>query len=122
MIQSKADLAKWQANIVKHQNGLNEEGYLPDTRLVNMIRSAIRQVWMHNPVKLLKLELGTVPDMDTTTRTKWLVKCEHCKQFHKKGNIEVDHINGHHKFIKIEEFADYYENILNVTLDELKLL
>lgn len=77
---------------------------------------------MHHPVKLLKLELTRLPDEDPTTRTKWLWKCNICGELFKCADVEVDHIEGHNPLGTEEQMTDFYENILNVTLDDLQVL
>lgn len=121
-IPKPAQLAKHEADIEKYSKMLTEEGFIPEKKLVQMIRSSLRQTWMRNPVKLLKLNQAKKPDMNPATKTMWLYECEHCHNDFKLADIEVDHIHGNHSFTELEDFFDYVENILNVTVDDLQIL
>ncbi|MEE8597911.1 MAG: HNH endonuclease signature motif containing protein [Dehalococcoidales bacterium] len=118
----KSDLRKREERIAKWAKLLDSTGHMPDNKLMQMLRAAVRQVWMHNPVKLLKLETAVYPDMDVNTRTKWLVKCECCHGTFKKGDVQVDHIHGGHSLKTIDDLLDFFNSILNVTAEELQVL
>lgn len=120
MKPNKTDIKKLQDRIEtmhpKYSQGASEK------EMCQIIRSAVRKSWMRHPTKLLKLDLATVPDMDDSTRTKWLVHCEECGNTFKKADVEVDHIKGEHKLKKLEDAPAFAESILRVGLDDLRIL
>lgn len=101
---------------------LNDDGRMPEKRLVSMIRGALRQAWMKAPNKLAKIELERMSDMNSNTRTKWLFRCAICKKKFKLADIEVDHIKGGHTFTSMAELEKYCINMLNVPVDGLQIL
>ena len=104
----------------KHNKGIESEEiekYICDT-----LRSCVRKVWMRHPVKLLALDLATEPDMNPDTRTTWKVKCAKCNDYHKKNNVEVDHIRGEHSLKTLDDLVPFALSILNVTTDDLQVL
>ena len=121
MTPSESDIKKLQQRIEKVRSSL-VDGRLPEKVQLQMLRNAIRQVWMRHPVKLLKLDLAKVADTDPTTRRKWAVECEHCKRLVNLNFAEVDHIVGQHSLKELGQLIDFYEGILNVTLDDLQVL
>lgn len=122
MLPSNKDLRKRHERIAKWAKLLNGKGYLPEKKLMQMLRSALRQQWMHSPVKLLKLEEAAYPDMNANTRTKWLVKCECCGESFKKGDVEIDHIHGGHSLKSLDDLQEFYMNVLDVCADDLQIL
>lgn len=122
MIPSKSDMRKREERIVRWKKMLNLDGYIPEKKMMQMLRSAVRQVWMHNPVKLLKLSMATYPDMDVNTRTKWLVDCECCGGSFKQGDVQVDHIKGGHSLKTVDDLSRFFENVLNVSARDLQIL
>ena len=121
MVPSEADIRKLQARIGKVQASL-VEGKLPEKMQMQMLRNAIRQVWMRHPVKLLKLDMAKIADNNPDTRRKWAVECEHYERIVNLNFAEVDHKNGHHSLKEVEELIEFYERILDVTLDDLQVL
>ena len=94
---------------------------LSDKKMCTILRSSVRKTWMMSPVRLLKLEQGRIADMDPTTRTKWLCRCEHCDNLFKMPDIEVDHIKGEHQLKTLSDVEKFARSILDVSLDELQL-
>ena len=90
--------------------------------LCTIIRSNVRQTWMMHPVRLLKLELARIPDMDPTTRTKWLWECECCKGRFKGPEVVTDHIKGEHQLKSFADMEQFTKSILHVSLDDLQIL
>lgn len=121
-VPSKADIEKKRKALADHLKHLDDSGRLTEKKLVSMLRSSIRQVWMSAPNKLAKLEKARIPDMDPNTRTKWLFKCEHCGELFKGTDVEIDHKKGNHSFITIKDFPDFCEKILNAGEDDLQVL
>ncbi len=101
---------------------LDDDGRMPEKRLVSMIRTALRQAWMKAPNKLAKIEQERISDMDSNTRTKWLFKCKICNKKFKLTDIHVDHIIGGHEFTEMIHMEKYCTDMLNVPIDELQIL
>ena len=95
---------------------------LSERQMVGIIRSSIRKSWMQNPVRLLKLEMTRIPDMDESTRTKWLWECCSCKDRFKGGSVQTDHIKGEHVLKTLNDVEPYARSILDVTLDDLQIM
>lgn len=122
MTPTRSDIRKRHERIAKWAKLIGADGRMPEKKLMQMLRSAVRQVWMHNPVKLLKLEEAAYPDMRIDTRTKWLVDCECCGEAFKKGDVQVDHIIGGHSLKTIDDLPHFFNNVLNVSAAELQIL
>lgn len=121
-VPSAFDLKKRAEKHAQFNKRIAEDGRPIEKQVISVVRSAIRQAWMKSDVKLAFMYSKTIPDMDDSTRTKWLYECEICHKMFKETEIEVDHKNGHHTFTKIEEFESYFKNILMVHADELQIL
>lgn len=123
-LPTQADIKKREDKLKEFMKKLNEDGSPQEKDVVAVVRSAIRQAWMKSDVKLAYLYSKTIPDMDETTRTKWLVRCEICQRFFKISDIEIDHKHTGNKFpfTKVEHFQDYFDNILMVSFDDLQVL
>ena len=121
-VPSQADIKKREDKLKEFMKKLNEDGSPQEKHVVSVVRSAIRQAWMKSDVKLAYLYSKTIPDMDDSTRTKWLVKCEICEGLFKLSDIEIDHKEGNHSFIEVKDFQNYFDNILMVNFDGLQVL
>lgn len=121
-VPTKQDIQKKKEALESHLKQLDEQGRLTEKKLVSMLRSAIRQVWMRAPNKLAKLEQARIADMNPDTRTKWLFKCEICNELFKQNEVEVDHKSGNHTFTRLEDFENFCDKILNASLDELQIV
>jgi len=122
-VPSQADIKKRGDKLKEFMKKLNEDGSPQEKHVVAVVRSAIRSAWMKSDVKLAYLYSKTIPDMDESTRTKWLVKCEICGKLFKLTDIEIDHVHtGNTKFTKVEEFEQFFNNILMVNFDGLQIL
>lgn len=121
-VPSEADIKKREDKLKQFLKKLDEGGKPQEKHVVSVVRSAIRQAWMKSDVKLAYLYGKTIPDMDDSTRTKWLVQCEICEGLFKLSDVEIDHRSGNHTFTKVSDFADYFENILMVGFDDLQIL
>ena len=118
---SQADLKKkeeFKASLIKKVGGEKAS----EKSLCTIVRSNIRQTWMMHPVRLLKLELTRIPDMDPTTRTKWLWECECCKGRFKGPDVVTDHIKGEHQLKSFADMEQFAKSILHVSLDDLQIL
>lgn len=121
-IPSEIDIKKREAKLKQFLKRLDKDGKPQEKHVLSVVRSAIRQAWMKSDVKLAYLYMNTIPDMDDSTRTKWLVKCEMCGELFKLSDVEIDHKWGNHSFTKLEDFEGYFNNILMVNFDGLAIL
>jgi hypothetical protein len=121
-VPSQADIKKREDKLKEFMKRLNEDGSPQEKHVVAVVRSAIRQAWMKSDVKLAYLYSKTIPDLDDSTRTKWLVRCEICEGLFKLSDVEIDHKEGNHSFVKVEDFKNYFDNILMVNFDGLQVL
>ena len=121
-IPSQADIKKREAKLQQFLKKLDADGKPQEKHVLSVVRGAIRSAWMKSDVKLAYLYMNTIPDMDDKTRTKWLVKCEMCGELFKLTDVEIDHKFGNHTFTKVEDFENYFNNILMVGFDDLSIL
>jgi len=121
-VPTQIDIKKREAKLKQFLKSLNEDGSPQEKHVVSTVRSAIRSTWMKSNTKLAYLYMNTIPDMDDSTRTKWLVRCEICGEAFKLNDIEIDHKSGNHSFTKVEDFKSYFDNILMVGFDDLQIL
>lgn len=119
---TKEEIAKRKKKLEQFEKGLDDSGKMSEKKLCSQIRSAIRQVWMKHDTKLAKIYRQTKPDMDDSTRTKWLIECECCGEDTKLGDIECDHISGEHPLLSLEDVLPFAENILRVGYEDLQLI
>ncbi len=118
---NRADLKKKADELAKLKKKLAcpETGKQKMSSLITLVRGAIRASWAICPVKLSYHEMGRVADTSTELR-KWKMQCECCQEWFKCDEIEIDHSEGNHTFTKPEDFVDYFDNILDVTYDDLQ--
>lgn len=122
-VPSQADISKRKANLEKFLKEIDPlTGKSIESKMVSVVRGAIRKSWMRSPTKLAFLYMNTVADMDETTRTKWKIQCHCCNKWFKIDQVETDHIKGHNKFTVASDFQDYFDNILMVGFDGLQIL
>lgn len=121
-IPTQADIKKREDKFKEFLKKLDEGGKPKEKDVVAVVRSAIRSAWMKSDVKLAYLYSKTVPDFDDSTRTKWLCQCEICGEFFKLSDIEIDHRYGNHSFTQVDQFKDYFDNILMVDFSGLQAL
>lgn len=94
---------------------------LSDKKMCSILRGSVRKTWMMSPVRLLKLELARLVDIDPKTRTKWYCLCEHCGGKFKMSDVEVDHKNGEHQLLTLADVEQFARSILDVTLNDLQV-
>ena len=121
-VPSQLDIKKREAKLQQFLKKLDADGKPQEKHVLSVVRGAIRNAWMKSDVKLAYLYMNTIPDMDDKTRTKWLVKCEMCGELFKLADVEIDHKFGNHTFTKVEDFENYFNNILMVGFDDLQIL
>ena len=121
-IPTQSDIKKRQEKLKQFLKRLDADGKPQEKHVVGVVRSAIRSAWMKSDVKLAYLYMNTIPDMDDSTRTKWLCRCEMCGELFKLTDVEIDHKQGNHSFTKFEDFENYFNNILMVGFDDLQIL
>ena len=121
-VPSKLDIKKREDKLKQFLKRLDKDGKPQEKHVLNVVRGAIRSAWMKSDVKLAYLYMNTIPDMDESTRTKWLTKCEMCGELFKLTDVEIDHKFGNHTFTKVEDFENYFNNILMVGFDDLSIL
>lgn len=63
-----------------------------ESRFFSFVRSALRQAWSRYPPKYQVLELAARPYVGPDKRQKKEYHCAICKEWHKRSNVEVDHI------------------------------
>lgn len=122
MKPSKADLAKRKANADKLRKKITEDGFLSEKELVRIVRKAVDSAWMKAAHKLVFLEDRVIPDMDETTRTKWLIRCNICGKLYKLSDVDIDHKVGEFPCTKPDDFHSYIMNRLDVGFDDLQVL
>lgn len=121
-VPSKLDIKKREDKLQQFLKKLDTDGKPQEKHVLSVVRGAIRSAWMKSDVKLAYLYMNTIPDMDDSTRTKWLVKCEMCDGLFKLTDVEIDHRHGNHTLTKVEDFENYFNNILMVGFDDLSIL
>lgn len=121
-VPSKQDIEKREQKLSKLLKSLNEDGSMPESKLCTQLRSAIRQVWKMHDVKVSYLMKKSYPDMDNSTRTKWLVDCECCGESFKTSDVQIDHIKGEHSLKSFEDLLPFAESILGVSHNDLQVV
>lgn len=121
-VPSKADLEKRRKALESFKKNLDENGRASEKALCSAIRSAIRSVWLKHNTKLAYLYERTIPDMDPTTRTKWLIKCECCSGLFKLSDVEVNHRKGENQLLSFEDVLPFTQSILGVGYDDIEVL
>ncbi len=120
---STADIKKRETTLAGFLKQIDPvTGKAKEKQAIQVVRSAIRQAWMKSPTKLAYLYSKTIPDMDDSTRTKWLVECECCGNRFKQTDVEIDHIKGCNPFSELRHFEEYFQSILMVGFDDLQIL
>lgn len=121
-VPTQSEIKKRQTKLAGFRKKIGPDGKPFEKHTLSVVRSAIRSAWMKSDVKLAFLYSRTIPDMDPSTRTKWLFQCEICEKLYKENEVEVDHKHGNHSFTKLSDFEGYFNNILMVSADDLQLL
>ncbi|MFZ4217044.1 hypothetical protein ACEV6Q_04160 [Enterobacter ludwigii] len=97
-------------------------GYLKDEKqYLNWLRSSLRKVWCKHPVKLSMLQERRVRQKNSTGKMIWHYQCEHCSDYFKSSEIEVNHKNTVGT-LTLNNFGVFAERMLLVKEDDLELL
>lgn len=125
-LPNEEDIASLAKSLETHMGRLNEDGTvkkeMTQSQKMSLIRGAIREKWMYAPNKLAYLDMNTVPDYDPSTRRRFKVQCESCKEWFTKSNVCVDHVVGEHSLKSLEDFDIFIKSILYVGFDGLQIL
>lgn len=123
---SQVEIDKVRIKLNGFLKKLNTDGSpkrpMDDNLAKQLMRDAVRKKWMFCPTKLAFLLMNRIPDMDDSTRTKWLQECNICKKRFKEGDVQVDHEIGERSFTEWEEAQQYAASILDVCFDDLQIL
>lgn len=123
---SEAEKAKVKKKLDGFLKKLNADGSpkrsMDDNLAKGLMRDAVRKKWMYSPTKLAFLLLNRIPDMDNSTRTKWLQKCNICKKLFRETEVQVDHFLGERQFVEWDQAQGYASSILDVKFDDLQIL
>lgn len=77
-VPSKSDIEKREVKLTQFLKKLDDKGKPREKDMISVVRSAIRSAWMKSDMKIAYLYMNTIPDMDNSTKTKWLGRCEIC--------------------------------------------
>lgn len=124
-VPDELDLQILQDTITKLSKSLDSEGKpkpLTEKQFIQMIRSAVREKWMHCDAKLAKLNSCKEPDLDPNSRTRFKITCNKCKNKFKADEVEVDHIKQEESFTCIKDAFKWASSILNAGGDDLQCL
>ena len=125
-VPSELEKKKVKEKLNKFLKKLNPDGSpkrpMDDNLAKGLMRDAVRSKWLYSPTKLAFLLMSRIPDMDDSTRTKWLQKCAICGKTFKETEVNVDHIKGEKQFVEWEQAQEYASSILDVCFDDLQIL
>lgn len=121
-VPSQVDIQKRKKNADQLRKKITEDGFLTEKELVRIVRKAIDSAWMTSANKLVFLEDRVIPDMNDLTRTKWLIKCDHCGKLFKLGDIQIDHVVGEFQCKIPADFESYIINRLCVGFKDMQVL
>ena len=125
-VPSELEKAKVKTKLNGFLKKLNPDGSpkrpIDDNLAKGLMRSSVRDKWMYCPTKLALLLMNRIPDMDNSTRTKWLQRCAICGGLFKETEVNVDHIKGEKQFVEWEQAQEYASSILDVCFDDLQIL
>lgn len=125
-VPSEIEKQKVQKKLEAFLKKLNPDGSpkrpMDDNLAKGLMRDAVRKKWMHCPTKLAFLLMNRIPDMDNSTRTKWLQRCAICGNIFKETEVNVDHKAGEMSFTDWSLAQPYASNILDVRFEDLQIL
>ena len=125
-VASQKEIDKVQEKLNKLLKKLNPDGSpkrkMDDNLAKGLFRDSTRKRWMAADNKVAFLLLKRIPDMDNSTRTKWLQRCNKCGMLFKEGDVNIDHRVGEKQFVEWGQAQQYASSILDVTFDDLQIL
>lgn len=125
-VPSQAEQDKVKKKLEGFMKKLNPDGSpkrpMDDNLAKGLMRDAVRKKWMHCPTKLAFLLMNRIPDMDNSTRTKWLQRCNKCGKTFKEQDVNVDHIYGEIEFTEWSLAQPYASGVLDVKFSDLQIL
>lgn len=125
-VPSQAEQDKVKKKLEGFLKKLNPDGSpkrpMDDNLAKGLMRDAVRKKWMHCPTKLAFLLMNRIPDMDNSTRTKWLQRCAICGKTFKEQDVNVDHIFGEIEFTEWSLAQPYASGVLDVKFSDLQIL
>lgn len=125
-VPSQAEQDKVKSKLEGFLKKLNPDGSpkrpMDDNLAKGLMRDAVRKKWMHCPTKLAFLLMNRIPDMDNSTRTKWLQRCNKCGKTFKEQDVNVDHFYGEREFTEWSLAQPYASSILDVKFSDLQIL
>lgn len=123
---SKIEIDKVQKKLGGFLKKLNPDGSpkrpMDDNLAKQLMRDAVRKRWMYSNTKLAFLLINRIPDMDDSTRTKWLQRCNICGKTFRELEVNVDHKEGELTFKDWDMAQPYASAVLDVTFDDLQIL
>ncbi len=125
-VPSQVEQDKVKKKLEGFMKKLNPDGSpkrpMDDNLAKGLMRDAVRKKWMHCPTKLAFLLMNRIPDMDNSTRTKWLQRCNKCGKTFKEQDVNVDHIDGEIEFTEWSLAQPYASGVLDVKFSDLQIL
>jgi hypothetical protein len=125
-VPSINDIEKVQEKLKVFLKKLNPDGSpkrpMDDNLAKQLMRLAVRDKWMHCDTKLAFLLINRIPDMNPSTRTKWLYRCNKCGGLFRDKEVNVDHRYGEKQFTEWDQAQQYASSILDVCFDDLQIL
>lgn len=91
------------------------------SRFWSFVRSALRQAWSRYPPKYQVLELASRPYVGPDKRQKKEYLCAICNKWHKRKNVEVDHIEPAGKLSSYDDLPGFVERLFT-SVDMLRVL
>lgn len=92
-----------------------------EARFWAFVRSALRQAWNRWPPKYAALESAARPYEGKDSRQKKEYLCSACNEWHKRKDVEVDHIEPAGKLREYADLPDFVRRLL-VGADKLRVL
>lgn len=91
------------------------------SRFFSFVRSALRQAWNRYPPKYQVLEQAGRPYVGPDKRQKKEFKCAICNEWHKRSNVEVDHMIPAGSLNEYDHLPGFVERLFT-SVDKLRVL
>lgn len=92
-----------------------------DSRYWSFIRSALRRAWVKYPINHKVREDARRPYKGPDKRTKWEFQCNHCNEWFKSKEIQVDHIKPAGSLKRYEDLPAFVSTLF-CSKDNLQVL